>query len=568
MRRQLSILLFLAILLASLGTALVVALSMHRELVASSDAHVSRLHDQLRDRFHAFDLLLAEQEQGLNRRLEGILPRVAQELEAMVDDPLGATPEQLDLLSDRHGVSYLYLIDRAGRVVATNFAPDLGLDLAAAGEGMRQMFERLYGSGQINADRFNASIHTGRLYKYAYYGPRDRDYILEAAVDLRHYLQTEVSPRMDQFLFRDLLRLGTADNGQVTDFDLFIATEYGGWSLWREGRRLEAQVLAALYEEDRVVLQDNGSLAVYEHLRRVDADGAETDSLITLVAHDRSDQERLLMTSVGFALLLAMALGMLAFLVARVIMQRSLLRPVLQIVSRLDDVSRGEFRRLPTTGVSELDVITRGVNTMLERIDDREERLLEAKHELERRVQERTAALESLNEQLAHLATTDPLTGLANRRSFFQAAERELGRARRAGYATVVAMLDLDHFKDVNDTHGHAAGDRILELVSRVLVKELRDADLVGRLGGEEFGLLLVDVSVAHAREIVERIRTRVMHCDTGLDLSVTLSAGIADCDPAMVGLDVAMALADRALYEAKHQGRNRVITRAIGSPS
>lgn len=213
-------------------------------------------------------------------------------------------------------------------------------------------------------------------------------------------------------------------------------------------------------------------------------------------------------------------------------------------------------------------MITRGVNTMLERIDDREERLLEAKHQLERRVQERTAALESLNQQLAHLATTDPLTGLANRRSFFEAAERELGRSRRAGYATVVAMLDLDHFKDVNDTHGHAAGDRILELVSRVLVKELRDADLVGRLGGEEFGLLLVDVSVAHAREIVERIRTRVMHCDTGLDLSVTLSAGIADCDPAMLGLDVAMALADRALYEAKRQGRNRVITRAIGSPS
>jgi len=566
MRRQLTVLLFLAILVASLATALVVALVMHRAMVVSADRHISGIHAQLQDRFRAFDLLLAEQETLLNKRMEVQLPLVAEALEAMAGDPRHASREQLDTLSARYDFQYLYVIDRQGRVVSTNFDLDMGLDLAGAGEGMRALLERLYGSGEVVAERFNASIQTGRLYKYAYHGPQGRDYVLEAAVDLREYLHVEVSPRMERFLFDELLGLAVTENSQVVDFDVFIASSYGGWSLLHEGRRLNSRAMGALGEAGRVVLEDGALMTVYERLPRVDADLGETDSLITQVTYDLSDQARLLWTSVGLAIVLAAGFGVLAFMLARDMIHRRLLQPVSVISDHLDNASRGEFRRMAATGVSELDVITRGVNLMLERIQDREAKLLDAQHQLERRVQERTSELESLNEKLVHLATTDPLTGLANRRSFFECAELELSRVRRTGRPAVVAMFDLDNFKQINDTHGHGAGDRILEAVSGAFVGELRDIDVVGRLGGEEFGVLLVNVSVPQAVEIVERIRQRVAACEvevSGERLAVTVSAGVADCDPVAVGLGTALALADRALYQAKHQGRNRVVIRA-----
>ncbi|HEV57845.1 MAG TPA: hypothetical protein ENN87_10180 [Phycisphaerales bacterium] len=165
MRRQLSLLLFLAIVLSSVASALLVAVTAHREMTVLADEHIDQLHAQLRDRFYTFDLLLAEHE------------------------------TRLDALSARHDISHVFIIDRSGRVVNTDFAPDMGLMLVEAGEGMARIMARLRGSGEVSLDRFNASVLTGRLFKYAYYGPRGRDHIVEVSVDLRDYLDREASPR-------------------------------------------------------------------------------------------------------------------------------------------------------------------------------------------------------------------------------------------------------------------------------------------------------------------------------------------------------------------------------------
>lgn len=166
--------------------------------------------------------------------------------------------------------------------------------------------------------------------------------------------------------------------------------------------------------------------------------------------------------------------------------------------------------------------------------------------------------------QLDRLARTDPLTSLSNRRDFRERAEQELARSRRHGHALALLMLDVDHFKAVNDTHGHAAGDEVLRQLSRELDEVLRESDLPARLGGEEFAVLLPETDAEAACQVAERLRahlaTHPAMLETGHTLTYTISLGVAFWRPSDSGLDDLMLRADRALYEAKRGGRNRVV--------
>ena len=154
--------------------------------------------------------------------------------------------------------------------------------------------------------------------------------------------------------------------------------------------------------------------------------------------------------------------------------------------------------------------------------------------------------------RLREEARTDPLTGLANLRQWREQLERELDRARRSHTRVAVAVVDLDRFKAVNDRLGHAAGDALLREVAERFLAAVRTVDLVARVGGEEFAVALPDVSQEEAVLIVERLRTSLVGGTTG-------SAGLAVWD----GVESAEQLqsrADRALYRAKAQGRDRLV--------
>lgn len=166
------------------------------------------------------------------------------------------------------------------------------------------------------------------------------------------------------------------------------------------------------------------------------------------------------------------------------------------------------------------------------------------------------------NQELAVLARTDPLTGTCNRRTFFNLAEREMGRRTRLGQDIVVVLLDIDHFKLVNDRHGHAVGDKVLVEVARRMGDAIRVQDVLARLGGEEFGILLPDTSLAQGVELAERLRqlTATEPFDaSGAPLPVTISLGVAAVASGECNIDDAMRRADAALYRAKHGGRNQV---------
>jgi diguanylate cyclase (GGDEF)-like protein len=189
------------------------------------------------------------------------------------------------------------------------------------------------------------------------------------------------------------------------------------------------------------------------------------------------------------------------------------------------------------------------------------------KEELERIVTARTAELEAAHREAERQAITDPLTGIYNRRGFLAAAEREVKLALRNGRPLSAVMFDLDHFKRINDKYGHAEGDRVLCDVTSVVRNGIRSMDLFGRMGGEEFLLLLPETQSSCAMQMAERLRQRIAE-DIGVGTPpepVTVSLGVAFLEQTWVtSLDSLQSLADKALYRAKNGGRNRVELYAI----
>jgi diguanylate cyclase (GGDEF)-like protein len=178
----------------------------------------------------------------------------------------------------------------------------------------------------------------------------------------------------------------------------------------------------------------------------------------------------------------------------------------------------------------------------------------------QKRAEER---IRELNSRLEQMAMTDELTGLDNRRSFFRCGGDETKRAHRYRTPLSLLMLDIDEFKQVNDTYGHDFGDLVLQCVAHTLEDNIRDVDILARLGGEEFAVLLPNTGPEAAAELGERLRSAVERqtCSRrGKRLHVTVSVGVASYDHNLLDLDGMLRIADEAMYEAKSQGRNRVV--------
>ncbi|RME44641.1 MAG: diguanylate cyclase, partial [Chloroflexi bacterium] len=167
-----------------------------------------------------------------------------------------------------------------------------------------------------------------------------------------------------------------------------------------------------------------------------------------------------------------------------------------------------------------------------------------------------------LYSRMQHMAITDSLTGLYNRRGIFELGSHEINRARRFDRPLAAIMFDLDHFKRINDTHGHPIGDQVLAGLAARCRLSLRDVDLLGRYGGEEFAVLLSETSLSDAQRVAERLRRRVAWAPFETDrgpMRVTISLGVAPLDEHCQDLTALLERADQALYAAKQAGRNQV---------
>ncbi len=186
-----------------------------------------------------------------------------------------------------------------------------------------------------------------------------------------------------------------------------------------------------------------------------------------------------------------------------------------------------------------------------------------------KKLENQVAELEAKVALLQQQVTRDPLTGLLNRRGFDNAMKREMGRAERSKKPFCFASLDLDHFKEVNDTYGHGIGDQVLRELGELLLKDCRDMDTVARVGGEEFGIILSETSIEGAYQYIERLRqkiadTLVIRLGRNKKVRCTASFGVGQFTPKQP-IEKLLEKVDDALYTAKAAGRNQV---AVASTS
>lgn len=168
-----------------------------------------------------------------------------------------------------------------------------------------------------------------------------------------------------------------------------------------------------------------------------------------------------------------------------------------------------------------------------------------------------------LVEELERLANTDSLTGICNRRYLLMIAEQEIKRSQRYNFSFTVLLLDIDHFKKINDTYGHNIGDKVIIFMTQTVINNLRQPDCFGRFGGEEFVILLPDTDIDEGVIVAERIRHNIHHQSISVEnqqVSITVSIGVASYNLGDQTIDAIIHRADQALYQAKNQGRNRVI--------
>lgn len=210
--------------------------------------------------------------------------------------------------------------------------------------------------------------------------------------------------------------------------------------------------------------------------------------------------------------------------------------------------------------------ITRSLSTVFSKAE-----VMEQLYEQQAQTREALASLETTNSRLRQQAATDWLTGVANRRHFMWHAKREIARARRNGTPLSLLCLDLDYFKQVNDTHGHQAGDEVLTHVAATLEKYMRPTDLLARVGGEEFQVLLPGADIEQARAVAERCRSAIHYLEIRFRekvLKVTVSVGCAQLGQDGNTMDSLIHAGDQRLYEAKEHGRNQVVTGLVLQPT
>ena len=244
---------------------------------------------------------------------------------------------------------------------------------------------------------------------------------------------------------------------------------------------------------------------------------------------------------------------------------RKLVLPMGRLIQHTIEISEGDMEAEDIdvgTRQDEIGLLAKHFNIMHRTIKRQIAELNAHREMLEQEVRERTKELEEANKKLDQISRTDELTGLPNRRDMNQTIEKEKGRSSRTRKPFCFIFFDIDHFKFVNDTYGHAAGDDILKAVANTVRGLLRKYDVLARYGGEEFLTLLPETDLDGAKVVAERFRKQiekmtVMH--GSYEIKVTITLGVSQFDSEL-GIDRSIQLADKALYEGKNSGRNRVI--------
>ncbi|MBF0269611.1 MAG: response regulator [Alphaproteobacteria bacterium] len=395
MRRRLGLLLLGIVAISTLLVGGGVAYVARTNLNASAEQRLAAVQTQLRDKFHTLDVLISEEENLLNQRLQTVMPQLAEELLPWEGNQQAIPVETLNALSLKYGADHIYLIDRNGVILNSNFKPDVGLDLKSISEGLWKLLNSIYGQGKVVSDRYSVSIKTGIFRKYAYFSPVGKSYIVEVSHDLLPHLKRARSERFVEFLFRDMFNLTASEGDGIREIDILIANKQGTWSLLEPGRSLESAISKALLAsaDGKLRRQKGNLIEVYERSDRVDENHGPTETIVTKVVYDISDIQALSIKFAWTVGLFSIVCALAAFALAAWYLEKAMINPIMGITGRLQGIADGLYSRLPTKGFAELAHISDTINLMQDRIVAREKEARTLAQNLEQLVEDRTAEM-------------------------------------------------------------------------------------------------------------------------------------------------------------------------------
>lgn len=360
----------------------------------------------------------------------------------------------------------------------------------------------------------------------------------------------------------DVVRVMLPQKARDTRLEIFIVDQYNR-IIFPDNAKSAVSIPAAITLQRPFVLDDWGGNTSFVNAMVPVRDLIANKPLQWKIVVRQPEEETLAtLHTLQKALLILGAIAIVVLLLLTFWVASMISRPIELLARQAKRIEQGDESAslaIPTS-IGELRQLTAALRGMTATLNQRRDALAASNIELEHKVSARTAELAQVNEDLRQQARRDALTGLDNRLAVNERLHEEFLRMKRTGRVYAVLLMDIDHFKRINDSHGHAVGDDTLKQIAEILKTSLRESDFVARFGGEEFLALLPESDLGAAIQVAEKICHLIADANLPVVGRVTVSIGVALAVPGHAHADDAVREADDRLYQAKDAGRNRVV--------
>ncbi|MFO1080503.1 MAG: adenylate/guanylate cyclase domain-containing protein [Reyranellaceae bacterium] len=347
MTRKVNLFLLAVMLAVSLGAMVVASIAMYRLVSDKQAEEIHQLEISLSQRFAVFERMLRSQHERIVAHMDRVLPEIVAEIERTGRRPQDLSVAELDALARRNDIQHIYFIDRAHRVFQTNLVYDLGLGFEPS--PFTRFLDSVYGRGKVMNDGIDLSAVTGTLRTYSYFGPVDRDYIVEISTEIRASLAEGGFGWMAGFFFQDLFNDAVASNPYVKDLDLYLYTPAGTWSLLHVGKKLEPALAERVHASRREEMRDGGGryLTTFSGEETRAASDPEhpvsSKFVIRQITYDTGlARQAVLQVFLGSLAVLAAMLPVVFWLASR-LLRRQLLDPLLNLRGEAGAIAEGDL---------------------------------------------------------------------------------------------------------------------------------------------------------------------------------------------------------------------------------
>ena len=349
MKRKAGLFLLAVLVVASLVTMIVASVAMYRLVAGAQTEELRKIETSLSERFAVFELMLQSENRRNHRHMETVLPRIAADVERAGRDPRSLSSAEMDALATQYGIGHLYFIDRDYRVFQTNLPSDLGFVFPKG--RLTDFLDRVMGSGRVWSAGVDLSAATHTLKTYSYFGPADRDYIIEASTDVRETLQRSDFAWMGRYFFEELFADAMDSNPYVRDVDVYLVSSTGTWSLIHVGQQLAPAIVEKVLDAGRYRPPEaQGRLTTrYSVFKAAGSDGKDDGPgamlMIRKVVFDLGlARQAVVHVFVSSMIVLALMLPLIYWLAAR-LLQRQVLDPLFTLRHEAGAIAEGNLEQ-------------------------------------------------------------------------------------------------------------------------------------------------------------------------------------------------------------------------------